>query len=274
MNQDVRHPLRPTSPWSDRVRPPDPPAPTDLKGTGLPQAPASAPTPVMTAPEAQPDAERGLGADVSGSAASTPESPVSTGGAGALPRSLAPEPINRSSPLDPRGSPRFAARYEAAYPRLLAQVEANAKTIAAEDPGLARAYAQSCRPLPPGLPPESYPSWCLRHPGPLWRPLYPVMEPYLGTPRQVAFARSIQTRLYPMIRRFALARANDPAIPPADQTKYRDALRCIGLQAHASFWIDSRDKPVARILADAIARGATTSPTVMQLVGPHRKRGS
>ena len=95
---------------------------------------------------------------------------------------------------------------------------------------------------------------------PLARPVPPLPgdgSPTGGAPRQLAWALTIHGGLYPAIRRFALARANHPALPAADQDRYRDALRCIGLQADATYWIDVRHRPVARIVADAIARGAT-----------------
>jgi len=45
------------------------------------------------------------------------------------------------------------------------------------------------------------------------------------------------------------------------------------MQDHATYWIDLRDEPVARILADAIARGATTRPTIVSLARPRPARG-
>jgi hypothetical protein len=92
-----------------------------------------------------------------------------------------PTPITPFPP-DPRGCPDFADLYAARYPALLARFEADVAAIAAEDPGRVPAHTRDCRPLPPGLPPECYPPWCLRGRGLVRLPLYRAVRPREGSP--------------------------------------------------------------------------------------------
>jgi hypothetical protein len=97
---------------------------------------------------------------------------------------------------------------------------------------------------------------------------YPPPLPCEGSIRQGDWAGSIRPRFYPAIRSLALARANDPAIHEEDQDRYRDALRWIGGQRAAAFWIDIRDETVSRILKLALKE----SGLEMRGTGPSRRR--
>jgi hypothetical protein len=173
--------------------------------------------------------------------------------------------------LKPGDLIRSARDYASAYPSLLASFEENREEIEAElDPGLTRRYERTHRPPPPESVPGLAGLFFRYHTAMPGGYCYPPPAPLEGSTRQVDWAESIRPRLYPAIRRLALARANDPAIPEEDQDRYRAALLWIGGQRAAAFWIDVRDDTVSRILELALEQ--TRSGT--RATGPSRRRGA